>query len=214
MATIKLQPSGAVVLKDGKVACACCEVGCCMYNAATVGEVVAGNLPTTLRLRNAENTGYISLSVNGTSYGDTINGVIFESNRWAIYRSGIKTTRSCLFTEGDYNSNAGIVKDNFPSVLYTDPFYGFSGVIPRVELCGWYSEEQSYYGLPLAQIIYGFHDLPCELSSGFGPSWWFGNWIFSALDKVGGGGTPLGRYEIDYSINECDGFDFSLSVYE
>jgi len=29
MATIKLQPSGAVLLKDGKVSCACCEVcGC------------------------------------------------------------------------------------------------------------------------------------------------------------------------------------------
>ena len=30
MATIKLQPSGKVVIKDGKVACSCCEE-CCMY---------------------------------------------------------------------------------------------------------------------------------------------------------------------------------------
>jgi hypothetical protein len=28
MATIKLQPSGAVVLKDGKVSCTCCGCGC------------------------------------------------------------------------------------------------------------------------------------------------------------------------------------------
>jgi hypothetical protein len=28
MATIKLQPSGAVVIKDGKVACACCSANC------------------------------------------------------------------------------------------------------------------------------------------------------------------------------------------
>jgi hypothetical protein len=36
MATIKLQPSGAVVLKDGKVSCACCSqppTGCCPYPA-------------------------------------------------------------------------------------------------------------------------------------------------------------------------------------
>ena len=31
MATIKLQPSGKVVLKGGKVACGCCDVGCCIY---------------------------------------------------------------------------------------------------------------------------------------------------------------------------------------
>jgi hypothetical protein len=35
MATIKLQPSGAVVIKDGKVACACCAQPseCCPYPA-------------------------------------------------------------------------------------------------------------------------------------------------------------------------------------
>jgi len=33
MATIKLQPSGAVVLKDGKVACTCCAQRCCPYPA-------------------------------------------------------------------------------------------------------------------------------------------------------------------------------------
>jgi hypothetical protein len=31
MATIKLQPSGAVVIKDGKVACGCCSSGCLDY---------------------------------------------------------------------------------------------------------------------------------------------------------------------------------------
>jgi hypothetical protein len=40
MATIKLQPSGAVVIKDGKVSCACCAQppGCCMYPAQALAD--------------------------------------------------------------------------------------------------------------------------------------------------------------------------------
>jgi hypothetical protein len=39
MATIKLQASGAVVLKNGKVSCGCCaQTGCCMYPAQAFGE--------------------------------------------------------------------------------------------------------------------------------------------------------------------------------
>lgn len=46
MATIKLQPSGAVVIKDGKVSCGCCEGGCCMYPASGLGDNYSSdNLP-------------------------------------------------------------------------------------------------------------------------------------------------------------------------
>jgi len=49
MATIKLQPSGAVVIKDGKVSCACCAqppTDCCMYPASQLGVgYVAEDLP-------------------------------------------------------------------------------------------------------------------------------------------------------------------------
>ena len=38
MATIKLQPSGAVVIKDGKVSCGCCDTECCLYPAQALGD--------------------------------------------------------------------------------------------------------------------------------------------------------------------------------
>jgi hypothetical protein len=50
MATIKLQPSGKVVLKDGKVACTCCEeLENCLYNAQALvdGIYSANDLPDT-----------------------------------------------------------------------------------------------------------------------------------------------------------------------
>jgi hypothetical protein len=60
MATIKLQPSGAVVMKDGKVACACCvDCGCNtvlipqalrpLFEAATINSITMwGYSPYTL----------------------------------------------------------------------------------------------------------------------------------------------------------------------
>ena len=54
MATIKLQPSGAVVLKDGKVACSCCAgpSECCMYPAEALADGLysADDLPDTIIL--------------------------------------------------------------------------------------------------------------------------------------------------------------------
>jgi hypothetical protein len=198
-----------------------------MYNATTPGEVVAGNLPSTLRLRNAENTGYISLSVSGTTYGDTTNGVIFENNTWAIYRNSIKTTRSCLFTEADYNSSTGIVKDDFPDqVFYTSIVYFYtgatSGVLNRAGLCAWESPETfegyySYYlplNTPVVMLIYGYLEEKCPIwsdGSGLqrGPSWWDGYAGILPWAKFGNGGVISGPYHISYPSMFCSSDDFS-----
>lgn len=49
MATIKLQPSGNVLIKDGKVSCGCCE-GCCPYasQALFAGLYTYEDLPDTV----------------------------------------------------------------------------------------------------------------------------------------------------------------------
>ena len=60
MATIKLQPSGAVVLKDGKVACSCCAQpsGCCPYPAQALvdGLYTYEDLPDAIDIDGVEFT--------------------------------------------------------------------------------------------------------------------------------------------------------------
>jgi hypothetical protein len=77
MATIKLQPSGAVVLKDGKVACTCCEqVQCCLYPADQLGfGFFEADLPETLL------SGIFTKNIGGEN-----TGAIFVSPGYTVWR--------------------------------------------------------------------------------------------------------------------------------
>ena len=128
MATIKLQPSGAVVLKDGKVSCSCCEVGCCMYPAQALadGGYEVSDLPDDVTVNG---TGFPR---SGTTYGNTTNGVIFEENVWAKYTSGVRSSRPCLIQGG--------VEDQFADSYTITPNVGGAAsptVVTRISLCVW-----------------------------------------------------------------------------
>lgn len=128
MATIKLQPSGKVVLKDGKVACGCCET-CCMYPAQGLVDAIytADDLPDDVTVDGT------SFPRSGTTYGNTTNGVIFEEDVWTKYTNGTRSERPCLIQGG--------VEDQFAdsytlAYIITDENIG-STTITRQSLCVW-----------------------------------------------------------------------------
>jgi hypothetical protein len=95
MATVKttVDESGQrrVITKlneDGerRVSCSCCgeELTCCVFPAS------CGIAPAQIEFYGETLTG------NGTTFGDTTNGVILESDVWAVYRNGIRSERDCL----------------------------------------------------------------------------------------------------------------------
>jgi hypothetical protein len=131
-------PEGLIKIKKDDplglraVNCACCAVECCMYPADKLGVLyTSADLPSAITL-----LGVGSLAKSGTSYGDTTNGVIFESGVWAQYIGGSRSTRNCLI--------AGKVQDQFPAVLtageeWTNGFYVIndSFILDRFSLCNW-----------------------------------------------------------------------------
>ena len=98
MATIKLQPSGAVVIKDGKVACSCCGPlpSCCYYPSAILsqGIYIVNDLPDAVTVDG------VSFARSGSNYGGTTNGVRLEGRTWAKYANGVRSTNPCLFKNG------------------------------------------------------------------------------------------------------------------
>ena len=176
MATIKLQPSGKVVIKDGKVACGCCEqpTGCCMYPAQGLADAIytADDLPDDVTVNGT------SFPRSGTTYGNTTNGVIFEENVWAKYTSGVRSSRPCLIQGG--------VEDQFAD-SYQITAQGESVIVTRTnDICIWTGENQ--YGP--AGIAY----------SGASPYIWF---AFISLpepffgtdgEKQGFQSSPVGTY--------------------
>lgn len=126
MATIKLQPSGKVVLKDGKVACGCCEVEeCCMYSALDVslGRYTVDDLPDDVTV------GGISLARSGSGYGNTTNGVFLEGNVWAKYTNGVRSERACLIQGG--------VQDQFADTYTISGETAAGAIVSRISLCEW-----------------------------------------------------------------------------
>jgi hypothetical protein len=75
------------------VSCTCCTTAaeCCVYPAN------CGRGPESVLFYGS------ILSGDGTTFGDTTNGVILESGVWAVYRNGVRTTRACLGMATDAN---------------------------------------------------------------------------------------------------------------
>lgn len=132
MPTVKMS-DGKVVTKEGKVSCSCCSSVCCMYRADYLGVYYGDDdLPDAITL-----LGVGSLSRSGNNYGDTENGVIFESGVWARYISGIRSTKLCLIDDdGNYTPGDDKVEDQFaPTYIVT--VLGMEISVNRVSLCEW-----------------------------------------------------------------------------
>jgi hypothetical protein len=103
-----------------------------MYPADKLGvDFTNDDLPDDLTVNGA------SLSRSGSAYGNTTNGVIFESGFWALYTDGVRSTSNCLI-RGDGNFTAGddAVEDQFEDTYTLTSIEG-SIVVTRVSLCRW-----------------------------------------------------------------------------
>jgi hypothetical protein len=206
MATIKLQPSGKVVLKDGKVACACCL--CCLYPAT---QAVEADLPDAITL-----LGVGSLSKSGTDYGDTTNGVILESGVWARYVGGVRTTNSCLIT-GDGNLTPGnnLVEDQFEPAYEVsnglDKFPPSTCTVTRDSKCAWsYTDPLLAAHIAAGGDIFNYEEAFTDdnfernwtiiyasltweyINDEFGPGYWYlDGYYLDAEGQIGEGGNGI-----------------------
>jgi hypothetical protein len=146
MATVKLS-DGKVVTKDGKVSCECCDVRrCCVFEAQFA---TAGDLPAVINFYGGE------LTVSGTSYGDTTNGVILEGNEWGIYRDGARTSSACISLPANGATTANVYAELATSYLleFTWQPDGFD----PFDL----SFTMTLHGNPLSPHTYEAADEPC-----------------------------------------------------
>jgi len=160
MATIKLQPSGAVVLKDGKVACTCCAqppTGCCPYPAQALvdGLYSVADLPDEILLNNANldlfdkvfaKTGgsisFYEATQNGELMSVRINTYIdmqgIERIVWILLaygeEFGLSSNPFCLISGED---EANPSKDTFASSYTVTGPPGGPVIVTRQSLCVW-----------------------------------------------------------------------------
>ena len=142
MATIKLQPSGAVVVKDGKVACSCCEqppTSCCPYPAQALvdGLYTYEDLPDAIDIDSIEFTKLDPPQFIGgvTQYYINLDGEYLgiedqtPDSIWA-YEGG---NNACLLNDAGW-------EDQFADSYMITPNVGDSAsptVVTRISLCLW-----------------------------------------------------------------------------
>ena len=154
MATIKLQPSGAVVLKDGKVACTCCaQPGCCPYPAQALfdGLYTVDDLPDQVIYSDGSRPDTILQKtlnpalVLGVGYiwpqdGSDDAGLFFivvndgaDPIVWQFGDDGGEGGNECLIT-------SDLTKDQFANSYTVAPNIGDSAsptIVTRISLCVW-----------------------------------------------------------------------------
>ena len=180
----------SAVYRNGQSIGCCCqtEPACCMYSASTLGSgaIVAADLPDAITL-----LGVGSLSRSGTGYGSTTNGVIFETNVWAIYRNGVRITRNCLI-QGDGNLTPGDdrVEDQFAATYEVTIVHSDLGTqvytVTRTSLCRWEFGDPDdavyvkieYSSAGIWSVVYDNYDFP----------------VFTEEIKVGSRSSPVGSY--------------------
>ena len=159
MATIKLQPSGAVVIKEGKVSCACCAgpSECCMYPSEalvdglyTVDDLpdeiiftnVSINLVGVLLTKTGGNISFYEGYHNGDLLSVRIKNFIDlsgeERNVWILFafgeEFGLSSRPECLFvTDDEFNGSYDTFADTY--TVSGEPLG--SVTLTRVSLCLW-----------------------------------------------------------------------------
>ena len=182
MATIK-RNGDKVVIKDGKVSCGCCEIGCCMYPAAEIGGLITENdLPNEISISGS------SFLRSGVAYGNTTNGIIAEDDVWARYSNGSRSERICLIGGAiqdlfldSYQIDFQITAEGLMSVAWDGFCNGTppsnttaSLIVTRVERCLWLGEVLNAFNFPCgisnlrASIFYSGEEPP-----GFGSTYIF-----------------------------------------
>jgi hypothetical protein len=197
MATIKLQPSGAVVIKDGKVSCECCDTECCLYPAKALEEglYTVDDLPDAILVTNfnfsLDNTIFTKTGNSGIFYtGTNENGhpvevglftyLITGYTIWVIYlfgeRDGLSSMPECLITQAQDEASA--TKDTFAnSYSVNGPI---NGTVTRdIEL----GEECIWNGTGLKLTNFGYQ------------------WKVNGKNKIGFNNTPIGLYEGGYTVS-------------
>lgn len=118
------------------VSCTCCtpvDITCCLLDTDLDlvlypnGAVTQDKLPPTIVLDG------VTYSVGTLGYGDTTDGVFLESGVWAVYKSGVRTTRRCLVS-----NIATDIEDEFPDTLTaTYSYFGLTvtASLTRTSLC-------------------------------------------------------------------------------
>jgi hypothetical protein len=203
MATIKLQPSGKVVIKDGKVACTCCaQPGCCPYpsQALVDGLYTYQDLPDTVLgtgifgddnvVMSRLNPPQPSIDSSGTSYyrGFSLDGSLVgiglrDGLEWVGTEVANEDAEfgECLISRLP-PSTGGLPVDQFAdSYTATDPS-GDSITLTRESLCVWIGPEPDFY-----QLQY-FDD---SASEPVRCKWFF---IDSLKDEGQFQNTPTGNY--------------------
>ena len=213
MATIKLQPSGAVLLKDGKVSCSCCEV-CCPYPAQALvdGLYTYEDLPDAIDIEGLE---FTKLDPPQFLGGVTIYYIYPNNEDFNLeggYSLSINDFTSGSFWASDFGQdfcllNDATYKDQFADSynwLSDDPFSGdpynpVSTTVTRVSLCRWEGPRLPFGGFfcrPALILYKGLNDVPNEYAFVWRMQW-EGDIAETAGDKIGFNNTPVGEYDAD-----------------
>jgi len=216
MATIKLQPSGAVVIKDGKVSCACCEqppTSCCPYPAQALvdGLYTVDDLPDEIIFTDASinlvgvlltKTGGNISFYEGYHNGDLLSVRIKnfidlsgeERNVWILFafgeEFGLSSRPECLFvTDDEFNGSYDTFADTY--TVSGGPLGAIT--VTRVSLCLWTGLDScgNTASLELNE------DIPNgKLWSVDVPNYILPCVVFDVLqgENIGFGNTPVGGY--------------------
>ena len=118
------------------VSCTCCtpvNITCCLLDTDLDidlypnGAISQDKLPPTIVLDG------VQYSLGTLGYGDTTDGVFLESGIWAVYKSGVRTTRRCLIS-----NIATDIEDEFPptlTVTYSNFGLTVTASLTRANLC-------------------------------------------------------------------------------
>lgn len=142
MATIKLQPSGAVVLKDGKVSCGCC--GCPYYGLYKSSEFDFSysfdDIPEELELTTPFIQNFDVVNVSKNSIQISVDGLI----KLAYVQSGFFNEYEPGYYEGGWG--IGLYSGGWRNVFYTQDSEGI-----------WYEDIGSF---SYFFLIYNLLDFP------------------------------------------------------
>jgi hypothetical protein len=136
------------------VSCTCCtaaDITCCLLDTQLDldlfpnGAITQDKLPPTIILDD------VQYSLGTLGYGDTTDGVFLESGVWAVYKSGVRTTRRCLIS-----NIATDIEDEFPdtvTVSYSN--FGLTVTTPltRLSLC-YYEGTFTFDGTDYDVLLY------------------------------------------------------------